>query len=103
MPRGEIRYKDTKTVFEFQVKDQDGAVVDISTATTHEVTYKKPDGTTVTKECTITDGPNGVMQYLVETDFLDPVGDWRCQGHVVFPSGGTWKSDIRSFRVHENL
>lgn len=53
---------------------QDGEPVDISTYTTRQFIFTKPDGTEVTKTATFdTDGTNGVLRYVVETGVMNVV------------------------------
>jgi hypothetical protein len=66
------------------IKDSDGVAVDISTATTKEIYFRKPDGTTVSKTGTFnTDGTDGKLYYSTESGFLTPNGKWHLQAYVV--------------------
>ncbi len=104
MSKKEIHVGDIGTVFERTVKDQDGNVVDVSTATTKDFIYTKSDGSKVTKDTEFTnDGSDGKLRYVTIADDLDIEGDWKLQVHVVLPGIGEWWSDISSFRVHGNL
>jgi hypothetical protein len=103
----EIHLGDIGTIFRVTVQDTDCAgvtsVLDISGATTTEFIFKKPGGTTVTKAATFTTtGVDGQLDYTTILDDLDEVGEWRLQVYVVLPSG-SWRSDIVSFQVYENL
>lgn len=103
MAANEIHKGDIGTIFEVTLKD-DVAIVDVSSATTKEIFFRKPDGTTVlTKAAEFkTDGTDGIIQYTTILDDLDSVGGWKIQGHVIL-STGEWKSDIASFKVYDNL
>jgi len=48
------------------------------------------------------DGTDGLIEYLTPSGFLDVPGLWRVQGLVSLPPGA-WASQIRTFRVFENL
>ena len=85
------------------VKNLNGAVIDISSATQKDFIFKKYDGTTVTKEATFsTDGTDGILKYTVESGLLDTIGLWNLQVHIVMPTG-EWYSSIINFDVKNNL
>jgi hypothetical protein len=57
---------------------QDGIAVDISSYTTRQFVFRKPDGTEVPKTATFTaDGVDGYLQYTAEEDVFDVAGKWR--------------------------
>ena len=58
--------------------------VDISAATTANILYTKPDGTTGTWVGVVYDTTK--VKYTVVTDDLDVTGDWKLQVSVVLPS-----------------
>ncbi len=60
------------------------AEIDISTATTHEIRYKKPDGTKGAWTATIVD--DTTLQYITESGDLDYEGEWKLQIYVVLPA-----------------
>ena len=99
----EIHVGDIGTIFEITVKDG-AAIVNVSSATTKELFFLKPDGTKVTKPLVFkTDGTDGILRYTttVATD-LDKDGTWTLQVHVVI-STGEWRSSTPAFTVHKNL
>lgn len=98
----EIHKNDIGTVFRATIKET-GVVLDISNATTKEFYFFKPSCTVVTQTAGfLTDGTNGIMQYITTTGDLDEVGTWKIQGHIVTASGN-WRTDIKKFEVYENL
>lgn len=98
----QIRKGDVGTDFELTIL-ADGEVVPLGPATTLSVIFDKPDGTNVTKTGTlVTDGSDGKLHYVFEEGFLDQAGDWRFQALVVLPTG-SWRSEIQTFKVHDNL
>lgn len=98
----EIHVGDIGTVFEYTVKDA-GVVVDISSATVKEITFKKPDGTKLVVTANFTsDGTDGKIRYAILTGQLNKAGIWDIQGKVVI-TAGTWYTDISQFQVHLNL
>src|SRR5678815_4285948 len=83
---------------------EDGQTVDVSGVSTKQLIFKKPNGTKVTKTASfLTDGTDGIIQYLTEAGFLDTVGIWSVQGYVVFPGGFDGNSDVMTFSVDRNL
>ena len=103
MSANEIRVGDVGTRFEDTVYDQDGVVVDISTASNLDMIFRKPDDTAVVKTAVLTgDGTDGKMEYTTIADDLDQPREWQRQG-LVEVGGGSWRTDIIKFRVHDNL
>ena len=98
----EIHIGDIGTIFEVTMKDCD-ATIDISTATLKEIIFKRPDvaASAYTAEFS-TDGTDGKIKYVTVADDLDVEGTWKVQAKITMPTG-TWKSDVSSFRVYENL
>jgi len=102
MAQDEIHVGDVGTVFEITVQDG-GSVIDISSATTKDIIFEKPDRTNLTKTGSFTtDGTDGKIRYTTAADDLDAVGVWQIQAKIVMPSG-TWHTNIGEFRVHRNL
>jgi hypothetical protein len=102
MSAEEIHVNDIGTVFKILIKDGED-VQDISTASTKNIIFLKPDGTSVTKSGTFTtDGTDGYIQYTTVLDDIDLVGIWKIQAHIIM---GTlnFKTDISPFRVYANL
>jgi hypothetical protein len=98
----EIHIQDIGTSFELAVYDGD-VVVDISTASALIILFQKPDGTTTSRTgVLLTDGTDGVIQYITVTNDLDQVGTWQAQARVSL-SAGTWSSDTHKFKVYPNL
>jgi hypothetical protein len=102
MAANEIHKGDIGT--QFTVTVQDGTtVVDISTASTKQLIFKKPGGTILTKSTSfVTDGTDGKMQYVSVDGDLSDDGVWKMQGKVII-GGNTFSTDITSFKVYRNL
>lgn len=99
----EIHLNDIGTVFELSIKDSDGSAVDITTATSLKVIFLKPDGTLDPKTVAAYGaGTNGVIRYTTIADDLDQIGKYKLQAQVAVATG-TWKSNIQSFKVLDNL
>lgn len=102
MAANEVHKSDIGTVFVVTVKDG-GSALDISGATTKEIFFQVPDGTTLTKTAAFTtDGTNGKIQYTTISGDLSVTGQWKLQAHVINASG-EWRSDLSPFTVHENI
>lgn len=99
----EIHVGDIGTKFIITILDE-GEAVDISACTTKEIMFEKPDKTVLTKTASFqTDGTDGKIFWMTTlvTD-LDLMGQWKIQGKISI-GGGTWKTQIGTFRVYENI
>jgi hypothetical protein len=102
MAAEEIHLDDIGTVFKVLIKDG-SSVVDVSTASTKELIFLKPDCTKVTQTASFfTDGSDGYIQYTSVSGDIDLAGVWKLQAHLVI-GGLDVKSDISPFRVYPNL
>ena len=102
MSANEVHEGDIGTIFEVTVQDGDSAV-DISGATTKQIIFEKPDGSTVTKDAAfVSDGSDGKIKHTIVSGDLDMAGRWQIQAYVVLVAG-SWKSDLGSFMVYPNL
>ena len=99
-----IHIGDIGTVFVVTIKDEDETVVDVSSASTQQIIFSKPDGTKVTKTSVFTtDGTDGKIQYTtVDVNDLTTKGKWHLQGKVTL-SAGTWTTNVGHFKVFKNL
>jgi hypothetical protein len=98
-----IHQNDIGTVFELTITDQDAAVVDISSAGTRQIVFKRPDGSVFTKTATLVNtGTDGKMKYVTLAGDLDQPGRWEAQGVVAIGSG-SWSSGTIQFTVATNL
>lgn len=99
----EIHLGDTGTAFRVTIVDCDSSAIDLSTATTKEILFSKPNGQVVSKSADFyTNGTDGIIQYVTESGFLDQPYLWQLQAYVVTPAG-SWKSNIYEFKVFKNL
>lgn len=100
----EIHVDDIGTRFEATIKDETGAVVDVSAAVTLEMVFSKPDETAVVKTALkLTDGTDGVIYYDTIDGDTDQAGSWRVQGYAALDADHVYHSDIHVFRVYPNL
>ena len=104
----DLHIGDIGTVIKVTVQDKDANCVltalDVSTATTREFIFKKPSGDKLTVTATFTtDGTDGQIEYTTVDGDLDEVGEWKIQVYIAFIPGGSWRSEIGSFKVSKNL
>ena len=102
MSAGEIHKNDIGTVFQITVKDGT-TVVDVSSATTRQFIFTKPNGSKLTVTATLVNtGTDGKIKYAFVSGDLNVVGRWRYQVKLVI-STSTWHSDVGYFTVNTNL
>jgi hypothetical protein len=98
----EIHVNDIGTKFLATIKD-DGEVVDVSSAISVTMMFKKPDDEVVQKAGVFdSDGTDGKIYYSTVVGDLDEAGQYKLQAKVVL-STGTYYTDIYTFKVHCNL
>lgn len=102
MPQ-EIYLGNIGTLFRLRILDQDDSVVNLSTASTMRITFRRPDDTTVDKTATFTtDGTDGYIEWASTSGFLDQEGTWRYQGFVVI-GVNEYHANPVAFEVARNL
>jgi hypothetical protein len=98
-----VHVGDIGTDFRITIQDCDGDIIDISSATSKTIIFKKPNGSLLTKDADfVTDGTDGLINYIVSSGDIDAAGSWKIQSQIIMPSG-TWSSDFQTFKVHRNL
>ena len=98
----EIHVNDTGTKFLATIKD-DSEIVDVSSAISVTMMFKKPDDEVVQKAGVFdSDGTDGKIYYSTTVGDLDEAGQYKLQAKVVL-STGTYYTDIYTFKVHCNL
>ena len=93
------------------LEDGTKAIVDITTATSLIIRYRKSDvaKTTYDKAGSIYtggdngDGTDGIIRYVVEEGFVDIKGSWKEQAIISFPGGSVFHSSIHDKIVVANL
>lgn len=102
MADGEVRINDVGTTFKATFYDG-SSIVDISSASTKQLIFQKPNGDKLTKDGSFyTDGTDGILQYTTEEGDIDTDGLWKLQGYIIIGTN-KHKSDIYKFRVYNNL
>ena len=98
----EIRVGDTGTKLEVEVLEN-AVAVDISTATTKDITIQRPDGTTILSAGTFsTDGIDGKIYHTTGAGDLSMEGTYYIQAFIVLASWSGYSS-IGEFEVLANL
>lgn len=98
----QVHLNDIGTSFRCTVEDDSG-VVDISTASTLQLIFRKPSGTIITRTAVlVSGGVDGIMEYVTVSGDIDETGFWQYQGRVVIGSN-SWKTDIKNEQVYANL
>ena len=98
-----LRKGDVGVIFRNTVKDQDDAVVDISSATTNQIKITKPDGTVFVATAVFTDdGEDGQHQFVTTSEVLTQVGVYKITSYIILTSpAGTWHSTDRTIKVDD--
>ena len=98
-----IHQNDIGTTIKIQISDCSDNALDISSADTIQIVFKKPSGTSVTKTATFTtDGSDGLIQYIIVDGDLDEIGSWKTQA-VVTIGAYVWHSEYETFKVLRNI
>ena len=98
-----VHVGDVGTVFKITIKDQDGVIVNISTATVKKIIFKSPWAASIIKDGVFfTDGIDGILTYTTVATDIGSNGEWKIQAMVTLPTG-TWYSEIGTFSVAENV
>lgn len=103
MAINEIHVNDVGTIFILTIYDENSSIVDISTAATLQISFKKPDGTVLDKVASLyTNGTDGKLKYQTIAGDIDQVGPWQIQSWIDLDSVKFY-SDISKFTVYRNL
>ena len=102
----EIHIGDVGTTIRITIQDVDStgvsSVLDVSNATVN-IILGKPDGTSISRATSyVTDGTDGLVQYITQAGDIDLQGTWSIQVQVNTLSG-SWKSSVGTFKVYSNI
>lgn len=106
----DVHVGDIGTRFQGELED-DGEPFDATLATVKTLTWKRPDGSVISRDATLT--TEGVspderwfLEYVTlssEPDFHALVGRYTWQGYVEFPDGKKFHTNTRAYIVSANL
>lgn len=99
-----IHVGDVGTVITLTIYEDDGTtVVDVSSATTKTIYFKKPDGTKLAATAGFTTtGTDGKIAYTTVAGDVSVAGVWEVQGYVEIGTAKYYSTKGR-FQVHGNL
>lgn len=96
-----IRVSDIGVDIRLRVKDDDGNIVNISSAMVKRYDFAKPNGTTYSATASfVTDGSEGLLYYQTLTGEIDQEGIWELQLYLEL-SYGKYRSTKIKFKVEE--
>lgn len=97
------RVGDVGTRLTVRIVDQDGALVDLTNASSMFVLLRKPNGTVLSRAASIRyAGPDGRITYTTVAGDIDRAGVWKIQGRVTI-AGKSWSTELAEFLVKTNL
>jgi hypothetical protein len=106
----EFHVSDFGTVLEFEVRNSNNNLVDLSTICGAEVLFMTPDGSSFTRPAQLAaadesgdpDGFDGLLFYVIQPGDLYVAGDWYFQVFIAFITGA-WYSSVIQAQVFPNL
>ena len=99
----EIHVNDIGTVFRATILNESGVVVDLSSATLMQFTFKNNKISSFDRTCSFTtDGSDGKIEYTTVDGDLSVEGQWDMQANFTIPTG-SWHTDLHPFQVVGNL
>lgn len=101
MPDQEVFVGDEGTTFVLEF-EEDGVLLDISTATGLKVYLKSPSETKEREGVLVDGGVDGEMQYTAVDGDIDEAGDWEIQGELNI-AGWRGRSSVKKFHVKDVL
>jgi len=101
-----IQVDNVGTRFVFTIRDQSGAIKDVSSATVQKARFKASPNVAAFERATtfLTDGTDGKLIYVTVAGDLPTAGPcWQRQAFVDLPGEGQFYSEIKDFPVKANL
>lgn len=100
---GDVGFAVQLTAFD---KDPETGVVtakDISGASGLTMKFVKPDGTVVAHVAEfVTNGEDGLVQYVTQEDDLDVAGRWQVEAEISYAGGGFFSTEIFRMKVEKS-
>ena len=98
-----IHVGDVGTKFRLVIVDKNLNPIDISSATVKKIYFKKGNGSKLAKTGSfLTNGKDGIIEYIAIANDIDIPGRWQMQGRVEMPDG-KYYSEIVTFQVNSNI
>jgi len=101
----DLQYGDRGTKIRVTVKEN-GAAFDISAATTKKIIFQKKNKEILEVDADfLTDGTDGVLQYVTSGSDVSLAGDWKLQAYLELSGspGGAWHTSIADMSIAANL
>lgn len=94
-----LHENDIGAVIEITI-NEDGSAKDISDASTKQIKFIKPNGSSVSKDASFSDdGSDGKVRYTTVDGDLVPSGVWACRVYLVLSGGWTGHTSKTTFDV----
>jgi len=94
---------DVGLILRATIKDENNAVVDVSTAITKQIKVCTPAGVTTAKTAAfLTTGVDGVIQYATVAGDISIRGRWRAEAYIV-TAARSFHTSIHDFDVEDIL
>lgn len=98
-----IHKGDVGTIFRLIVRDENDLIIDLDSAAIKYIYFQKPTGVKVQKPASfLTDGSDGILQYITQSGDIDMPGLWFVQGYVETSLGKFFTERVR-FTVYDNI
>ena len=99
----DIFKNDVGTTFRITIKDETGAAINLSPASSKKLYIRRPIGTPLIKDLQfVGDGSDGVVQYIIVAGDLIYVGTYTMQTKITLPEG-EWYTTAMSFAVRASI
>jgi hypothetical protein len=94
-----IRVNDTP-IIRLTIYDQDGVVVNVSSASVKQIAFIKPSGAKLTKTAAFTNaGIDGKIEYHFLASEMNEAGNWKAKAKVSLPPSDSYTSGDYVFPV----
>jgi len=100
----EIHERDYGWRINITIKDQDGAIKDLSSCSSVQILLSRPNNSaTISKTASfVSDGSDGQIYYIFDYEDIDMSGTWQLQVQLNFPNA-VLRSNIEKLKVYRNL
>lgn len=99
----EFHVADVGVALRATIKDEETDVVPLQSASVKQYTIRKPSGAEITVDCDfVTDGSDGLIQYVTVASTFDEAGYYKLQGYLEMGTS-KWHTNTITFRVYPNI